>query len=95
MLHHMGGCIAWKAICQERTSLSSFEAKIRASNEGGKITMDIPSLSDGFTLAGAHLANNSQATLVYNESEATVNWANNVIMKNIRHMELWDNDICE
>ena len=49
-----GGSIAWKADCQERTSLSSCEVEIRATNMGSRLTVNtrnmISSLCDlGYT----------------------------------------------
>ena len=91
----MGGPLAWKAIRQDKTSLSSCEAEIRATNEGCKLTMAARNLAEGFTSAGTPLPDNSSATIVYNDNEAAVNWSNNVTMKNVRHMELRENSVRE
>ena len=95
ILYRMRGPIAWKAICQELTSLSSCEAKIRSTSKGGSITIAVLNLSVGFTLAVAPLANNSQATLVYKDNKAAVNWVNTTTIKNVRHLELRDNAVRE
>ena len=46
-------------------------------------------------IAGAPLDDNLQANLIYNDNEDTVKWANTVTMENMRHLELWDNAVCE
>ena len=77
------------------TSLSSCEAKIRATSEGGKITVAVSNLTDGFDVAGAPLTDNSEPTLIYNDNKAAINLANTTTMKNVHHMELRDNRTCE
>ena len=90
IFYRMGGHILWKAIHQEQTSLSSCEAKILATNKGGKITVAVRNLSNGFTLVGTPIPDNLEATLVYNDNEAAVNLSNTTTMKNVRHLELCD-----
>jgi hypothetical protein len=41
-----GGLIAWTAVCQERTSLSSCKAEIRTTNEVSKLLIGIRHLAD-------------------------------------------------
>jgi hypothetical protein len=59
-----GGPLAWKADRQERTTLSSYEAKIRATNMGAHLTINtrhmISSLSDfGYPINNTTLPNPS------------------------------------
>ena len=55
--------------------------------------MFVHNLSDGFTLAGAPLVDNSQANIVCNNNKAAMIWANAVTMKHVCHMELHDNAV--
>ena len=50
IIFHQGGPIAWTAVRQERTSLSSCEAEIRATNEVSKLLMGIRHLADAVRL---------------------------------------------
>ena len=47
IVYRMGGPIAWKGLRQEKTSHSSCEAEIRATNTGSKLTMEICNLIEG------------------------------------------------
>ena len=51
IIFRQGGHIAWTAVRQERTSLSSWEAEIRATNEVSKLfLMGIRRLADAVRL---------------------------------------------
>jgi hypothetical protein len=51
IIFRQGGHIAWTAVRQERTSLSSWEAEIRATNEVSKLfLMGIRHLADAVRL---------------------------------------------
>ena len=90
-----GGPIAWKSVRQERTSLSSCEAEIRATNEGAKLTIALRNLADGFADCGVTLPDAKVPTVVYNDNQSCVSWSHNQTMKQTRHMELRDNSVRE
>ena len=91
----MGGPLAWKAVRQEQTSLSSCEAEIRATNEGSKLTRNIRNLASDFKSITSALSDSTSPTLVYNDNEACVNWSRNLTTKGVRHMELRENSVRE
>ena len=91
----MGGPVAWKSVRLERTSQSSCEAEIRATNEGPKLTMAICNTAGDFERTGITISDASDETPVYNDNESCVNWSNNLTMKQTRHMELKENSIWE
>ena len=91
----MGGPITWKAIRQDKTSQSSCEAEIRATNEGGKSTMGIRLTLADLRRHGYPVSDDFEATDVFNDNEACVQWSHIVTSKNIRHMELKENSIRE
>ncbi len=84
----MGGLLAWKAVQQDQTLLSSCEAKIFATHEGSKLTRNIRNLASDFKSITLALSDSSSPTLVYNDNEACVNWSRNLTTKGVRHMEL-------
>ncbi len=90
-----GGPIAWIAVCQERTSLSSCEAEIRATNEISKLLMGIRHLADAVREGGhGHdIADTVVASHLYRDIEACVRWSNNMTTKQIRHMEMQENAV--
>jgi hypothetical protein len=90
-----GGPVAWKGVRQEKTSQSSCEAEIRATNEGCKLTIALRNLAQDFASAGIRLSDIEESTLVYNDNMSCVHWAHKLTMKNIRHMELKDNLVRE
>ena len=90
-----GGPIAWKADRQERTSLSSCEAEIRATNMGSRLTVNtrnmISSLSDlGYPITDCH-----SPTPLYNDNDACVKWCHNMTTKGNRHIENRENSTRE
>ena len=95
IVFRMGGPIAWKSVRQDKTSLSSCEAEIRATNEGGKLTVATRNLAVDFVSTGYNISDTSDSTDVYNDNQSCVNWSYNMTMKQIRHMELRDNSVKE
>ena len=81
IIFRMGGPTAWTAIQQDKTSLSSCGAEIRATNEGCKITIATRNLAKGSMVTGNPLSDDSSPTTVYNGNEACINWAIIVTMK--------------
>jgi hypothetical protein len=78
-----------------KTSQSSCEAEIRATNEGGKSTMGIRLTPADLRRQGYPVSDDLEATDVFNDNEACVQWSHNVNCKNIRRMELKENSIRE
>ena len=84
----MGGLIAWKSVRQERTSLSSCEAEIQATNEGAKRTIAVCHFSDGMSQNGFPVFDSDGTTDLYNDNESCVHWSHAMTSKAICHMEL-------
>eukprot|EP00956_Cyclotella_meneghiniana_P016782 scaffold26800_cov39-Cyclotella_meneghiniana.AAC.1 len=85
-----GGPISWKSIRQNRTSLSSCEAEIVATNEcmtelehirHRAIDLHMPEANDKIT--------------VYNDNDACVQWSASVTNKGTKHMNLKENYVRE
>ena len=90
-----GGPIAWASERQDRTSLSSCEAEIRATNVAGKLTLAIRNIANGFCSIGVPISDADGATTIWNDNEACVSWTHNTTSKAIRHMELKENAVRE
>ena len=95
IIFRSGGPIIWKSVRQDRTSLSSCEAEIRATNEGSKLTMALRNVITSLAANGYPIYDAEDTTIVYNDNESCVNWSRNMTSKNTRHMEMRDNSIRE
>ena len=95
IVFRQGGPVAWKAVCQEKTSLSTCEAEIQATNEDSKLLMAIRNFASAFLGLGFPLPDFLQASKLYNDIEACVTWSNSTTTKGVRHMELKDNSVRE
>jgi hypothetical protein len=96
-IFRQGGPIAWTAVRQERTSLSSREAEIRATNEVSKLLMGIRHLADAVREGGNDIADTAAASPLYNynDNESCVKWSHNMTTKQISHMEMRENAVRE
>jgi len=95
IIFRQGGPIGWTAVRQERTSLSSCEAEIRATNEVSKLLMGIRHLADAVREGGHDIADTAVASPLYNDNESCVKWSHNMTTKQIRHMEMRENAVRE
>ena len=85
-----GGPIAWKAVCQERTSRSSYEAEIHATNKAVKEILSLcHSCND------MHLPDTIGPTRLYNDNQGTVYWSKGTSTKGMRHINLKDCAVCD
>ncbi len=69
-----GGPIGWLGKCQERTSLSSCEAEIWATNATSKTVVDFCNLSCSVSKSGHTIDGLSSPTVLYNNNDACVKW---------------------
>jgi hypothetical protein len=90
-----GGPIAWTAVCQECTSLSSCKAEILATNKVSKLLMGIRHLADNVRKNGYDIVDMAEASPLYNDNELRVKWSHNMTMKQICHMKMRKNTVCE
>jgi len=90
-----GGPLGWLGERQDRTSLSSCEAKIRATNATSKKVVDFHNLTHSVSEAGYDIPDSAAPTVLYNDKEARVKWSYNMTSKAARHIELRDNSVCE
>ncbi len=95
IIFRQGGPIAWTAVRQERTSLSSCEAKSRATNEVSKLLMGIRHLADDVREGGNDIADTAATSPLYNDNESCAKWSHNMTTKQIRHMEMRENAVRE
>jgi len=90
-----GGPLGWLSKRQDRTSLSSCEAKIRATSTTSKKVVDLRNLRHSFTESGFSIADIDKPTLLYNDNNACVKWSHNMTSKAARHIEFCKNSVCE
>ena len=96
IVFRMCGPVAWKTERQERTSLSSCEAEIKATCMGSKLTVATRNFSKGFSGCGVPPpVDTDRPTTVYNDNMSAVFWAHNMTLKAIRHMEFKENSVRE
>ena len=92
----MSGPISWKTERQQRTSLSSCEAEINATNMGSKLTVAARNFTRGFEACGVPVPSDiSGPTKVFNDNSACVLWSHNMTLKAMRHIELRENSVRE
>ena len=78
IIFRSGGPIAWKSVRQEKTSLSSCEAEIRATNEASKLTVAIRNVASGMADLGYPITDASSPTDLFNDNEACVKWSHKI-----------------
>jgi hypothetical protein len=90
-----GGPLGWLAERQERTSLSSCEAEIRATSATSKKVVDFRNICRSVSDSGFPIPDLDKPTLIYNDNEACVKWSYNMTSKAARHIELRENSVRE
>ena len=80
---------------QERTSPSSCEAEICATNEVSKLLMSIYNLAKCICNNGLIIPGTTAALPLYNDNESYVRWSQDMTMKQIRQMEMRENAVRE
>ena len=95
MVFRGGGPLVWKAERQDRTSLSSCEAEIRATNLGSRLSVEMRKFSGAFASLGTHLSDCESPTLLYNKNSSCVTWSNSFTTKGVHHMENRENYVRE
>ncbi len=89
------GPIGWLGERQERMSLSSCEAEIRATNATSKKVLDFRNLCRSVSNSSHSIEDLSSPMLLYNDNDACVKWLHNMTSKAARHIELRENSIQE
>ncbi len=90
-----GGPIGWLGVRQERTSLSSCEAEIRATNATSKRVLNFRNLCRSVSDSGLSVHDATSPTVLYNGNNACVNWSYNMTSKVACHIKLRENLVCE
>ncbi len=90
MIVRAGGPIAWASVRQERTSRSSCEAEVRATDECTKEVLSV-------RLRGADigLTDNAMATPIHNDNQGCVDWCKTTTTAGMKHINLRQNAIRE
>jgi len=87
----MGGApVFWKCHKENRTSRSSCEAEVKATDECTKSVQMFRNV-----LADLNLINLSQPTAIYNDNKGAVNWSNSSSTKGMRHVNIRENAVRE
>jgi hypothetical protein len=89
------GPLGWLGERQDRTSLSSCEAEIRATSATTKKVVDLRNLSLSFTESGFQITHINQPTILYNDNDVCGQWCHNMTSKVARHIELCKNSVCK
>jgi hypothetical protein len=76
-----GSPIGWIGKRQDRTSLSSCEAKICASSATSKKVVDFRNLCCSISESGLPFLNATLPTILYNDNDACVKWSYNMTSK--------------
>jgi hypothetical protein len=90
-----GGSIGLLGKRQERTSLSSCKAEIRATSATSKKVVDLCNLSCSVSNAGYVIPDFDPPTVFYNDNDACVKWSYNMTSKAAHHIELCENSVRE
>jgi hypothetical protein len=90
-----GGPISWKADRQERTSLSSCDAEIRATNMGSRITVNTRNMISSLWNLDYPIRDCESPNPLYNDNDACVKWCHNMTTKGNRHIENRENSTRE
>ncbi len=95
IIFRQGGPIAWIAVRQEQTSLSSCKAAILATNKISKMLLALRHLAGSIRDNCHDISDTLETSLLYNDNEACVRWSQNMTTKQICHMEMRENSVCE
>jgi hypothetical protein len=87
IIFRSGSPITWKTDHQERTSLSSCDTKIRTTNMGSRLTVNVCNMILHLASLGYPITDAKQLTPLYNDNEACVKWCHNLTTKGNHHIE--------
>ena len=87
IIFRSGGPITWKTEQQDRTSLSSCDAEIRAKNMGACLTINLRNLILHLQSLSRPIDDTDLATPLYNDNEACMKWCHDLTRKGNRHIE--------
>jgi len=90
-----GGPVGWLGERQDPTSLSSYEAKIRATDATSKKVVDFRNVCQSMVESGHDIADVTSPTLLFNDNNACVQWSYNMTSKAAHHIELQENSVRE
>ncbi|KAL7549915.1 hypothetical protein ACHAWF_013170 [Thalassiosira exigua] len=90
-----GGPIVWLSEHQDRTSHSSCEVEIHATSAAAKDTRLVCHVIAGLREHDYPIKGDVEATVIYNDNEACVQWSHNMTMKCTRHMKNKENSLRE
>ncbi|KAL7524366.1 hypothetical protein ACHAWF_000920, partial [Thalassiosira exigua] len=90
-----GGPVARLSERQDRTLHSSCETDIRATSAAAKDTCSVCHVVAVLRKHGYPIKDNLEATVIYNNNEAYVQWSHNMTMKRTRQMENKENSLRE
>jgi hypothetical protein len=76
-----GGPLGWLGEQQDRTSLSSCEAKLCATNTTSKKIVDFCNLHQSVSKSGHSLSDIDSPTLLFKNNNACVKWSHNMTLK--------------
>lgn len=90
MVVRAGGPVAWSSVRQERTSRSSCEAEVRATDECAKEVLSI-------RLRGKDigLTDDTKPTTVHNDNQGCVDWCKTTTTSGMKHLDLRGNAVRE
>jgi hypothetical protein len=90
-----GGPIEWMSVHQDKTSFSSCEAEICATNEIWKLVVSLRHLAKSVRKSGQDISDTLSQSPIYNDNQACVQWSHNMTTKQFRHMKMRKNTVVE
>ncbi len=85
-----GGPIAWASVRQERTSRSSCEAEVRATDECAKELLSVRTRGGDIGLSDS-----LSPTMIYSDNQGCVDWCKTTTTSGMKHINLRDNAVRE
>ncbi len=86
------GPLHWLSKRQSITACSSAEAEIYATNECVKFLLELAQIFDFFEVKHQFMPD---ATIVYNDNKACINWSKSSTSKGLRHIQMRENHVRE
>jgi hypothetical protein len=95
IIFRLGSPITWKTDHQDCTSLSLCEAKIRATNMGSRLIINVQNMIFHLASLGYPINDATMVTPLYNDNKACVKWGHNLTTKGDRHIKHCKNATCK
>ncbi len=93
IIFRQGGPIACMSVRQDKTSRSSCEAEICATNEISKLVDSLRHLAKSACKSRQDISDTLSPFPIYNNNEVCIQWSHNMTTKQTPHMEIHENAV--